>query len=80
MIFLENNMKNPFFIPGIVFIIISVIAFLIGGLFWYASNHTLDGDAGLYAQQRGIMMKAFLLGIILLVVGVVLLILSKKMQ
>ena len=80
MIYLEYNMKKTFFVLGIIFIIISVIAFLIGGMFWYASNHTLDGSAGLYADQRGIMMKAFLLGIILLVVGVVFLILSKKMQ
>ncbi|WP_432649256.1 hypothetical protein [Huintestinicola sp.] len=77
---MEDNMKKTFFVLGIIFIIISVIAFLIGGMFWYASNHTLDGSAGLYADQRGIMMKAFLLGIILLVVGVVFLILSKKMQ
>lgn len=73
-------MKKAFIVLGIIFIIISVIAFLIGGLFWYAGNHTLDGSAGLYAHQRGIMMKAFLLGIILLVVGVVFLILSKKVR
>ena len=80
MIYLEDTMKKTFFVLGIIFIIISVIAFLIGGLFWYASNHTLDGSAGLYAQQRGIMTIAFLVGIILLVVGIVFLILSKKMQ
>ena len=73
-------MKNTFFVLGIIFIIISVIAFLIGGMFWYAGNHTLDGSAGLYAHQCGIMMKAILLGIILLVVGGVFLILSKKMR
>ena len=73
-------MKKTFFVPGIIFIIIGVIAFLIGGLFWYASNHTVDGSAGLYVHQRRIMMTAFLLGIILLVVGVVFLILSKKMR
>ncbi|MGN0650653.1 MAG: hypothetical protein ACI4KM_09480 [Oscillospiraceae bacterium] len=73
-------MKKTFFILGIIFIIISVIAFLIGGLFWYAGNHTLDGSAGLYAQQRGIMIKAFILGLILLVIGVVLLIISKKIR
>lgn len=80
MIYLEDTMKKTFFVLGIIFIIISVIAFLIGGVFWYASNHTLDGDAGLYAQQRGIMAIAFIVGIILLVVGIALLILSKKMQ
>ena len=70
-------MKKILFVLGIIFIIIGVIAFLIGGLFWYAANHTLDGSAGLYAQQRGIMVKAFILGLILLVIGVVLLIISK---
>ena len=73
-------MKNTFCVLGIIFIIISVIAFLIGVMFWYVGNHTLDGSAGLYANQRGIMMKTILLGIILLVVGVVFLILSKKMR
>ena len=73
-------MKKAFFVTGIIFIIISVIAFLIGGLFRYAANHSLDGYAGLYSHQRGIMVKAFILGIILLVVGTVLLILSKKMR
>lgn len=71
-------MKKTFL--GIIFIIISVIAFLIGGLFWYVSNHTLDGPAGLYGQQRAVMMAAIFLGIILLVVGVLLLIWSKKMR
>lgn len=46
-------MKKTFL--GIIFIIISVIVFLIGGLFWYVSNHTLDGPAGLYGQQHMIM-------------------------
>lgn len=73
-------MKKAFIVLGIIFIIIGVIAFLVGGLFWYASNHTLDGSAGLYAQQRGMMLKAFILGIILLLVGIVFFILSKKMR
>ncbi|MGN0799175.1 MAG: hypothetical protein ACI4NU_01955 [Christensenellales bacterium] len=73
-------MKKTLFVLGIIFIIISVIAFLIGGFFCYVSNHTLDGSAGLYAQQRAIIVKAIILGIILLVVGVVFLILSKKMR
>lgn len=80
MVHWEDSMKKTFFVLGIVFIIISVVAFLIGGVFWYASNHTLDGPAGLYAHQHGIMMKAFLLGVILLVAGVVLLMISKKMR
>ena len=63
-------MKKAFLVPGIIFIIISVMAFLVGGLFWYASNHTLDGSAGLYATQRGKMIKAFILGLILLIVGI----------
>ena len=73
-------MKKAFLVPGIIFIIISVMAFLVGGLFWYASNHTLDGSAGLYANQRGKMIKAFILGIILLLVGIVFLVLAKKVR
>ena len=73
-------MKKAFLVPGIIFIIISVMAFLVGGLFWYASNHTLDGYAGLYANQRGKMIKAFILGIILLIVGIVFLVLAKKLR
>lgn len=73
-------MKKAFLVPGIIFIIISVMAFLVGGLFWYASNHTLDGSAGLYAKQRGKMIKAFILGIILLIVGIVFLVLAKKLR
>ncbi|SOB72645.1 Hypothetical protein EHLA_2012 [Anaerobutyricum hallii] len=73
-------MKKTIFVLGIIFILISVIAFLIGGLFCYVSNHMLDGPAGLYAHQRAIMMTAIICGIILLVVGVVFLILSKKMR
>lgn len=80
MVHWEDSMKITFFVLGIVFIIISVFALLIGGVFWYASNHTLDGPAGLYAHQRGIMIKAFLLGVILLIAGVVLLIISKIMR
>ena len=73
-------MKKAFLVPGIIFIIISVMAFLVGGLFWYASNHFLDGSAGLYANQRGKMIKAFILGIILLIVGIVFLVLAKKLR
>lgn len=69
-------MKKTFL--GIIFIIISVISFLIGGLLWYASHHTLDGPAGLYGQQRAGMMAAIFLE--LLVAGVVFLIWSKKMR
>ena len=71
-------MKKTFL--GIIFIIISVISFLIGGLFWYASHHTLDGPAGLYGQQRAGMMAAVFPGIILLVAGIIFLIWSKKMR
>lgn len=71
-------MKKTFLVLGIIFIIISMMAFALSGLFRYAGNHTLDGSAGLYAKQRRLMLIANTIGISLLVLGVIFMIVSKN--
>lgn len=75
---MEDSMKKALLISGIVPIVIGVIAFIIGGMFRYACCHTSDGSDGLYSRQRKIMKRAFLIGTVLLIIGTVFLILSKK--
>ena len=36
---------------SILLILAALLSFALGGLFFYAATHTLDGDFGLYAAQ-----------------------------
>jgi len=63
-------MKKSLLLIGILFIVLAIFNLLLAGLFWYASMHTLDGPADLYAKQRMFMFALSACGILLLLLGI----------
>lgn len=63
-------MKKLLLIIGIVIIIVGVIALLFSALQRYGYYHLLDGDADLYARLHRRMILFFVVGILLVVIGV----------
>lgn len=61
-------------------IIAGASALLIGVMFWYFSMHTLDGSADLYILQRKIMMTVIACGSILSAAGIIILMITRKMD
>ena len=45
-------MKKLLLTLGVVLLVAGTVALLAGGMWSFASRHTLDGPAGLYATQR----------------------------
>ena len=63
-------MKKLLLILGILIIIIGVIALLFSALQGYGYYHLLDGDADIYIRLHRRMILFFVIGIILVVIGV----------
>lgn len=71
-------MKKTLLIAGIILIILGVFGLVLGCLFWYAKMHTLDGSESLYRKQGRIVMGCFICGAAVLVLGVICLVLRRK--
>jgi len=63
-------LKKNLLILGILIIIIGVIALLFSALQGYGYYHLLDGDADLYIRLHRRMILFFVIGIVLVVIGV----------
>ena len=63
-------MKKFLLIIGILIIIVGVIALLFSALQGYGYYHLLDGDADMYIRLHRRMILFFVIGIILVVIGV----------
>ena len=63
-------MKKLLLIIGIAIIIVGVTALLFSALQRYGYYHLLDGDADLYARLHRRMIVFFVVGILLVVIGV----------
>ena len=63
-------MKKLLLIIGIVIILVGVIALVFSALQRYGYYHLLDGDADLYTGLHRRMILFFVIGIILVVMGV----------
>ena len=63
-------MKKVLLTAGIVLIAAGAAALFLAGIWFFASSHTLDGSAALYAAQRRYMMISLLAGAVLEAAGV----------
>ena len=70
-------MKKLLLIIGVATIIVGVIALLFSALQGYGYYHLLDGDADLYIRLHRRMILFFVIGIILVVVGVLCIIIRR---
>jgi len=70
-------MKKLLLIIGVATIIVGVIALLFSALQGYGYYHLLDGDADLYIRLQRRMILFFVIGIILVEVGVLCIIIRR---
>ena len=71
-------MKTILSIVGIVSIVISVISLLFSVLSRYGYYHLLDGDGDKYIRLRRRMKVLFVIGIIMVAVGIACIIISSR--
>ena len=57
-------MKKILRIIGVLLVILGIVSFLMAGLWYFGSTHTLDGSAQLYYNQRRYMMFALIIGVV----------------
>ena len=70
-------LKNFWLILGALIIILGVAALLFSALQGYGYYHLLDGDADVYIRLRRRMFLFFVIGIILVVIGVLCIVIRK---
>lgn len=71
-------MKTLLLIVGIVSMIFGVLFLLFAALHWFGYYHVLDGTADLYTGLRRRTIIFFVIGIVLVVIGIVCLIVHSK--
>lgn len=63
---------------GMFFIVAGILALLIAAFFLYASKHTLDASADVYARQRMIALITLLIGLGLILLGGILIFVARR--
>lgn len=70
-------MKNLWFIVGVAFILVGIIDLLLSALQRHGYVHLLDGDADRYSRLRRRMIRFFVMGIVLVMIGVLCIIIGR---
>ncbi len=74
----EESMKKLLLIVGIISLIACALSLLFSAFSWYGYYHVLDGSAELYVRLHQRMLISFIVGIVLVVIGIASLIIRSK--